>query len=89
MSRTGNYSGGSTIIRAFVPRSTPGANQGGALASWIENFRVRPTPKPYLADASWSRPARPLIKASSPTLQKGLCSKRAARAAALKAELDR
>jgi hypothetical protein len=53
MSKTGHYSGGHTIIKAFVPRSAPRANRGGALASWIEDFRTRPTPKPYLSDGSW------------------------------------
>lgn len=57
MSRTGHYSGGHTIIKAFVPRSAPRANRGGALASWIEDFRTRPTPKPYLSDGSWPGPA--------------------------------
>ncbi len=41
MSRTGSYSGGSTIIKVYLPRSTPSKNAGGALSCWIEDYRQR------------------------------------------------
>ncbi len=39
MSRTGSYSGGNTIIKVYLPRSTPSKNAGGALSRWIEDYR--------------------------------------------------